>query len=87
MPPIDSTTTAILVHLRAMGYAVSVHRMQGGISLSGERLPVPDVYVEMHAVIGDPPDVHVARVEGEGDDVEYRCAAELAMLVGIDLEG
>jgi hypothetical protein len=67
-----------------MGYAVSVHHMRGGISLSGAPLPVPDVYVEMHAVMGDPPDVHVARVEGEGVEAEYRCAVELAQLVGIE---
>jgi hypothetical protein len=77
----------IIQQLARLGYQVSVHRMGGGISLSGRELPVPDRYVEMHAVCeGDPPVVHIARVDGVGPDAEYRCVCELALLVGLDLE-
>ncbi len=72
---------SILSALRAGGYQVSVHRMTGGVSPSGRPLPVPDVYVEMHAVgPGDPPRTFVARVEGEGAATEDRCAGELARM-------
>ncbi len=77
----------ILYVIRSLGYHVSIHRMQGGVSLSGDALPVPDRYVEMHAINNaDPPEIHIGRVDDDGPDAEYRCACELAKLVGIDLE-
>ena len=61
--------------------------MCGGVSLSGRELPVPDQYIEMHAVgREDPPVIHIARVDDHGPDAEYRCACELALLVGIGLK-
>jgi hypothetical protein len=45
-------------------------------------------YVEMHAVELKQPEYHyIARVAGQGDDVEYRCMCLLAESVGVDLEG
>jgi hypothetical protein len=44
--------------------------------------------VEMHAVkLADPDEQHIARViGGDGEPECYRCACELAQMVGIDLE-
>ena len=75
------TAARIFKALEAGGFRVSVHRMTGGVSLRGDPLPVPDQYVEMHAVgPGDPPMLFVARVEGSGPAVERRCACELARM-------
>jgi hypothetical protein len=67
-------TRSILKQVESLGYAVSVHRVNG--------------VVEMHAVKGaDPSEQHVARViDGDGSKERYLCACELAQMVGIDLE-
>jgi hypothetical protein len=77
---------SILCSIRSLGYHVSVHRMAGGISLSGNPLPVPDRYIERHAhTDDDPPINHIARIDDDGPEAEYKCACELALQVGIDL--
>ena len=60
--------------IAALGYAVSVHHVNG--------------IVEMHAVkLADPSEQHIARViDGDGPEEDYRCACELAQMVGVDLE-
>jgi hypothetical protein len=67
-------THAILDQIRALGYGVSLHRM-------GE-------YVEAHARHLEREDepLHLAGV-GFGDDQEerYRCAYELARMVGMEV--
>ena len=65
---------SILELVASLGYAVSVHRING--------------MVEMHAVqLVYPCAQHVARVnDGDGPAESYRCACELAQMVGIDLE-
>ncbi len=77
----------IIEAIRALGYHVSIHRMTGGISLDGgPSLLLPAVYIEMHAHDEDAVNVHIARVDGDSPEDEYRCACELARMVGIDLE-
>ena len=67
-------TAVLLNHLERLGWAVSVHRVNGT--------------VEMHAVLQSSPDTfHVARCDdGDGGEEAYRCACVLARAVGIDLE-
>jgi hypothetical protein len=69
-------TCAILKQIRSLGYAVSIHRING--------------VVEMHAVLlkdPSPDTIHIARsLDGNGPDDEYRTACALAEMVGIDLE-
>jgi hypothetical protein len=62
------------MRVEALGYAVSIHHVNG--------------VVEMHAVkLADPDEQHIARViDGNGEPECYRCACELAQMVGIDLE-
>ena len=56
-----NASDAILRQIEALGYAVSVHTMQG--------------YVELHAVSRDGDEIpHVARCEGNGE-VEMHLAA------------
>ncbi|HEV2296113.1 MAG TPA: hypothetical protein VGR35_19870 [Tepidisphaeraceae bacterium] len=64
----------ILKRVTDLGYVVSISRVNGG--------------VEMHAVnTADPSEQHIARViNGDGPEEDYRCACELAQMVGIDLE-
>ncbi len=64
----------ILELVASLGYAVSVHRVNG--------------VVEMPAVkLADPSEQHIARVnDGDGPAEDCRCACELAQMVGIDLE-
>ncbi len=64
----------MLEHVRSLGYAVSVHHVNG--------------VVEMHAVrLADRAEQHIARViDGDGPEEDYRCACELAQMVGIDLD-
>ncbi len=64
----------ILNQIHALGYAVSVHRLNGT--------------VEMHAVLLRDPDVfHVARCnDGEGGEEAYPAACLLARACGIELE-
>jgi len=64
----------ILKQIESLGYAVSVHRVNG--------------VVEMHAVqLAYPCAQHIARViDGDGEAESYRCACELAQMVGVDLE-
>jgi hypothetical protein len=38
-------------------------------------------------LLADPSEQHIARVDSQGDEADYRCACELAQMVGIDLEG
>ena len=66
---IDST----LKVFRASGFEVSVHRVDG--------------IIEMHAVnLANPDEQHISRViNGDGPDESYRCACELAQMVGIEL--
>jgi hypothetical protein len=81
---VEGVTLTILRHVTSLGYTVSVFRIPS--SLLGTRLGS----VEMHALdlSVDPPTKHVARVvEGEGGDLDYRCACLLAELVGVDLAG
>ena len=68
------TLNPILQLIRDIGYAVSIHRVNG--------------VVEMHAVkLADPSVQHISRViDGDGPEEDYRCACELAQMVGIDLE-
>jgi hypothetical protein len=80
---VQGTTLAILRHVTALGFTVSVFRFPS--SLLGRR---PGA-VEMHAIdlSSDPPPKQVARVvDGEADDLNYRCACLLAEIVAIDLE-
>jgi hypothetical protein len=61
-------------------------RVRAPVSLLGT---IPGC-IEMHAVDPrpEPPDIHIAKVgEHEEGDIEYRCACELARMVGINLEG
>ena len=75
----------ILSKIRELGYHVSVFKVRGGISVSGHPLPVPDRYVEMHAVKpGEPVEVHIVRVDKRGAKAECRCARELARLIIVD---
>ena len=70
-----SATTAILAHVRSLGYIVKEFRVNGT--------------VELHAVplAGDAPP-QVARCnDGEDDESAYRAACMLAEAVGVDLEG
>jgi hypothetical protein len=76
----EGATLTILRHIRSLGYTVSVFRIPS--SLLGTR-PGP---VETHALdlSVEPPTKHVARVvEGEGGDLDYRCACLLAELIGV----
>lgn len=68
------SATAILSHLWGIGYAISVHRVNGT--------------VEMHAVkLGGSTDPQIARcADGDGPDEEYRAACLLATACGIELE-
>lgn len=67
------TTSAILEHIRSLGYIVKVFQINGT--------------VEMHAVPKNGDDPQVARCnDGDGDDEAYRAACLLASAVGIDLE-
>jgi hypothetical protein len=65
---------AVLDQVRSLGYAVSVHRVNG--------------VIEMHAVnLSNPDEQHISRViDGDGPDESYRCACELAQMVGIELD-
>jgi hypothetical protein len=79
---VEETTLTILRHITSLGYTVSVFRILS--SLLGTRRGS----VEMHALdlSVDPPVKHVARlVEGEGGDLDYRCACLLAELVDVEL--
>jgi hypothetical protein len=81
---VTGTTLAILRQITSLGYVVSVHRLP--CSLLGT---IPGC-VEMHG--GDPrPDLAVIQIakvgEHEEGDIEYRCACELARMVGIKLKG
>jgi hypothetical protein len=68
-----STADAILHQIKALGYAVSVHRMRE--------------YVELHAVHLTGDEIpHVARCEGDGDDQVYQAACARAEMVGMRLE-
>ena len=68
----DGITAVILNHLELLGWAVSVHRVNGT--------------VEMHAVLQRNPDTyHVARCnDGDGDGEAYRCACLLARAAGVE---
>jgi hypothetical protein len=70
-----SLTESIIRQIEDLGYAVSTHRMPG--------------YVEMHAVpMSGEGELKLARCgDGDDDDSCYRCAVELARMVGIGLEG
>ena len=77
---VEGVTLTLLRHVTARGYTVSVFRFPP--SLLGTRSGC----VEMHALDlpHDPPTKHVARVvEGEGGDLDYRCACLLAELIGV----
>jgi hypothetical protein len=79
---VDGVTLTLLRHVTSLGYTVSVFRFPSSV------LGTRPACVEMHALdlSQDPPVKHVARVvEGEGGDLDYRCACLLAELVGIDL--
>ena len=66
-----SAAQHILDRIGDLGYATSVHRVNG--------------VVEMHAVrLTDPSEQHISRViDGDGPEEDHR---ELAQMVGIDLE-
>ncbi len=57
-----ATARAVLRQVESLGYAVSVHRVNG--------------VVVMHAVkLADPFEQHIARViDGDGREEDYRCA-------------
>ncbi len=69
-------TRAILGHIRSLGYAVSVHRVNG--------------VVEMHAVLladPSPDNMHIARcLDGDGPEESYVTACALAEMVGVELD-
>lgn len=69
-----SADDALLDQIRALGFAVSVHRVNG--------------VIEMHAVkLANPDEQHISRViDGDGPDESYRCACELAQMVGVRLQ-
>lgn len=78
---VQGVTPSVLRHVASLGYVVSVFRFPP--SVLGSR---PGC-VEMHALDlrYDPPAKHVARVdEGEGGDLDYRCACLLAERVGLE---
>ena len=79
----------IVKRLQGLGYAVSTHRMTGGINVltgaPGKLLP--QRYVEMHAIlISDPTQQHIARVDGHDTVSVDRCALELARMVQLNLD-
>lgn len=58
--------------IRALGYAVSEHHVNG--------------VVEMHAVLlADPDQQHIARVDDDGPKATDQCACLLAEMVSIEL--
>ena len=65
---------ALLAQVQFLGYATSVHLING--------------VTEMHAVLkSDPDQQHIARViDGNGAVEQYRCACLLTEMVGIELE-
>jgi len=69
-----TTTEALLAHIESLGYATSVHLING--------------VTEMHAVLkSDPDQQHIARmIDGNGEVEQYHCACLLAHMVGIELE-
>jgi hypothetical protein len=69
-----ATTTAILDHLRRLGWHITTHRVNETI--------------ELHAIRLDGSELpQVARCnDGEGPDEEYRAACLLAVACGIDVE-
>ena len=68
------SATAILSHLRGIGYAVSIHRVNGTM--------------EMHAFkLDGSTDPQIARcADGDGPDEEYHAACLLATACGIELD-
>ena len=80
---VDGVTLTLLRHISSLGYTVSVFRFPSSV------LGTRPASVEMHALdlSEDPPVKHVARVvEGEGGNLDYRCACLLAEMVGIDIK-
>lgn len=80
---VEGLTLTLLRHISARGLSVSVFRLPASL------LGTQPGAVEMHAVglSTDPSGQHIARViEGEADDLDYRCACLLAEAVGIELE-
>lgn len=79
-------TAPVLAHIRSLGYHVSVHELPSSLL---ERIPA---CVELHAVKtvegqDAAAEIHVVKVEGEGELAMYRAACELAAMVGVELEG
>lgn len=87
---IERTAATILVHIRSLGFIVSVHHMDGtAISMdpAGPTVHHGKGYVEIHAIgLVEPCPQHIARVEGEGPEAEYRAASELARMVGVNAQ-
>ena len=66
---------AILRRIELLGWATSVHHVNGVVEMHAVKLPD-----------GDP--VHIARViDGDGEAETYRCACLLAEAVGVEPEG
>ena len=67
-------TSAILNHLRRLGWRISTHKVNGTI--------------EYHAIFAcDPDKFQIARCnDGDGPDEEYRAACLLAEVCGVELE-
>jgi hypothetical protein len=67
-------TSAILDHLRDLGWLISTHRVNGTI--------------EYHAILArDPDEYQIARCnDGDGPNEEYRAACLLAEACGVDLD-
>ena len=83
-----SIADSVLQQIRDLGYAVSIHRLTGSPSRSGRPQLLPDEYTEMRAVLlAEPSEQHIARVDSQGDEADYRCTCEMAQMVGVDLEG
>jgi hypothetical protein len=80
---VEGVTRTLLRHVTSLGYTVSVF-------VSRRRCWAPDRLASkcMRSTCRkNPPVKHVARVvEGEGGDLDYRCACLLAELVGNDLK-
>jgi hypothetical protein len=74
-------TSTILRDIESPGYAVSVHRIPSSL------LGSVAAFTEMHAVqLAEPNNQHIAKVDGHGEESDYRAACMLAESVGIELE-
>jgi hypothetical protein len=70
----------MISHIESLGYAVSVHRIPSSL------LGTVAAFTEIHAVqLAEPNNQHIAKVDGHGEESDYRAACMLLESVGIDL--